>query len=86
MSERVLDPLTLLSAADKAGLLVPRIRDRVKLSCQDYHKLLEYLRLNWRKHGSIVDILDKEYDRETGLHSSKNLTHKIVWHRRPMST
>ena len=67
LSEKVLNPLTLLSAADKAGLLVPRIRDRVKLSFQDYHKLVEYLRLNKRKHGSIVDILDKEYNRKAGI-------------------
>ena len=61
MCDDILNPRSLLTAAEKAGQLVTRIRNRVELSAEEYHKLVEHLGQNRRKYGSIMDILDKEY-------------------------
>lgn len=61
MCDDLLNPRSLLTAAEKAGLLVTSIRNRVKLGAQKYHRLVEYLGQNRRKYGNIVDILEREY-------------------------
>ena len=70
MCDQVLNPKSLLSAAEKAGQLVTKIRDRVRLSVQEYHKLVGHLSQNRRQYGSIVDTLNTEYIRlgATGEH------------------
>ena len=70
MCEDLLNPRSLLTAAEKAGQLVAKIRDRVKLSAQEYHKLVGHLSQNRRQYGSIVDTLNTEYSRlgSTGKH------------------
>ena len=55
-----------LTPAQKAGQLVAKIRDRVKLSNQEFHKLVGHLSQNSRQYGSIVDTLNTEYSRLGG--------------------
>ena len=61
LSDEILKPTSMLSAAEKAGKLVTRIRDRVKLSVQEYHNLIDYFSDNKRKYGPIVDKLGLAY-------------------------
>ena len=61
MCDQVLNPRSLWTADEKAGQLVTKIRDRVKLSAQEYHKLVGHLSQNMRQYGSIVDTLNTEY-------------------------
>ena len=62
-----------LTPAQKAGQLVAKIRDRVKLSAQEYHKLVGHLSQNRRQYGSIVDTLNTEYSRLGASANSKEL-------------
>lgn len=55
-----------LHAADEAGLLVTRIRDRVKLDKLEYHKLMKYLNSRGKKYEVIVCKLTAEYRRLGG--------------------
>ncbi len=64
--EDVNNPKSLLSASEKAGLLVTGIKNKVKLNPKNYHKLLEYFHKDQRMYGDIADILDKEYHRQQG--------------------
>ena len=59
----VLNP-RLLSGYQKAGELVASIRNKVELSAQNYHTLMNHLRQSGKQYGSIVDILDREYSRQ----------------------
>ena len=68
MFQDLVNPRSMLSASQKAGQLVVRIRNRVKLSPKDYHKLVAHLRQSGKQYSSIMEILDREYSRlgETG--------------------
>ena len=68
MCDQVLNPRSLWTAAEKAGQLVAKIRDRVKH--REYHKLVSHFSQNWRQYGNIVDILNTDYSRlgGTGKH------------------
>ena len=59
--ENITGPTSRLSVADKAVILVAGIRDRVKLNPENYHKFIDHLRLNKRRHGDILAILEREY-------------------------
>ncbi len=61
--DEVLNP-RLLNDHQKAGELVTGIRNKVELSAQDYHTLLNHLRQSGKHYGSIVNILDEEYSRQ----------------------
>ncbi len=67
----VTNPKSLLSASEKAGLLVTGIKDKVKLNPKNYHQLMRYFHQNRRMYGDIADILDKEYLKQGG-----KLTHR----------
>ena len=62
----VTNPKSLLSASEKAGLLVTGIKDKVKLNPKNYHQLMRYFYQNRRMYGDIADILDKEYLKQGG--------------------
>ena len=66
MCDDLLNPRSLLTPAQKAEQLVAKIRDRVKWSAQEYHKLVGHLSQNRRQYGSIVDTLNTEYSRLGG--------------------
>ena len=59
----VLDARSKLNSHQKARKLVTGIRDRVKLSAQCYHTLLNHLHQGGRQYVAIVCILDQEYSR-----------------------
>ena len=59
--EDVRNPKSMLSASEKAGLLVTGIKDKVELNRKNYHKFVNHLRQNIRLYGDIVEILDNEY-------------------------
>ena len=54
----IIDPKSLLSRRDKSSLLVSGIRQKVALYPRKYHDIVDYLRLNSRKYGDIVNLLD----------------------------
>ena len=60
----VLNPRSMLNDHQKAGALVTGIRNKVELSAQNYHTLVNHLRQSGKQYGSIVDILDREYGRQ----------------------
>ncbi len=60
---------SLLSADEKAGLLVAGIKDKVKLNPKNYHKLMRHFRQDRRMYGDIADILDKEYHQQEQVHT-----------------
>ena len=59
----VLSPSTW-TKAQKAGELVTGIRNKVSFSPQHYSKLVEYLRGDRSKYGGIVDLLDREHQKQ----------------------
>ncbi len=59
--EDVNNPKSLLSASEKAGLLVTGIKNKVKLNPNNYHKLMRYFH---QDRGMYGDILDKEYRKQ----------------------
>ncbi len=61
--DEVLNP-RLLNEHQKAGELVTGIRNKVKLSAQDYHTLLNHLRQSGKHYKGIVSILEREYGRQ----------------------
>ena len=62
--DEVLKPRSVWTDHQKAGELVTGIRNRVELSAQNYHTLLNHLRQSGKHYRSIVKILDKEYSRQ----------------------
>ena len=56
-----LEPQSTYSSAEKATKLVLQIMSRVSLEPVNYYKLINYLRLDKRKYGDIVEVLDAEY-------------------------
>lgn len=61
--DEVLKP-SMWTGAQKAGLLVTGIRNKVSLSPQHYSKFVDYLRGDRSKYGGIVDLLDREYQKQ----------------------
>ncbi len=51
----------MLSASEKAGLLVTGIKDKVELNPKNYHKFVDHLRRYRRMYRDIVEIFDDEY-------------------------
>ena len=64
LRDDVMNPRSMLDEHEKAGVLVTRIMDRVKLSAHNYHTLLEHLRQRGKSYESIVKILNREYNRQ----------------------
>ncbi len=56
--EDVNNPKSMLSASEKAGLLVTGIKD---INPKNYHKFVDHLRQNRRMYRDIMEILDDEY-------------------------
>ena len=54
----VISPRSMLSVADKAGILVEGIRDKVRLNSNNYKKFIEHLVKNETRYGDILRILD----------------------------
>ena len=65
--DKVKNPISLLSDAEKAGLLVTGIKDKVKLNPKNYHKLMRHFHQDRRLYGDIADILDEEYRKQGGV-------------------
>ncbi len=65
--EDVNNPKSLLSASEKAGLLVTGIKNKVKLNPKNYHKLMRYFHQDRGMYGDIADILDNKYRKEGGV-------------------
>ena len=59
--EEIVNPNSTLSKRDKASILVKGVKNKVSLNANRYHEFLKHLRLNTRKYGDIVDILDSAY-------------------------
>ena len=57
----VLNPRSILTSHQKAGVLVTAIRDKVELSAKSFHAFLDHLRQSGKHYEAIVSILDKEY-------------------------
>ncbi len=65
--EDVNNPKSMLSASEKAGLLVTGIKNKVKLNPKNYHKLMRHFHHDRRLYGDIADILDEEYRKQGGV-------------------
>ncbi len=65
--EDVNNPKSMLSASEKAGLLVSGIKDKVELNPKNYHKLMRHFHQDRRLYGDIADILDEEYRKQGGV-------------------
>ena len=63
MCEQVLNQKSSLTAAEKAIQLVSSIRNRIRQSPQEYHKLVDHLEWNRKQYGCIVEALNTEYSR-----------------------
>ena len=61
--DEVLNP-RLLNDYQKATKLVTGVRNKVFLRAQSYHTFLNYLCRRGNHYGSIVKILDEEYNRQ----------------------
>ncbi len=79
ISERVyddvLDPRSMLSAADKAGLLVTGIRQKVKANSQYYSKLMTYFYGNSDKYVDIIQTLE-DHSASPALISTTTASHE----------
>ena len=64
MHQDILDTKSSKTDSEKSGELIAGIRNRVKLSVQSYHTLLQHLRQKGKYYESIVNILDEEYSRQ----------------------
>ena len=64
--DEVISPTSMLSATDKASILVEGIRDKVKLNPHNYYKFIEHLHKNETRHGDILRILDNKMNAEFG--------------------
>ena len=73
VSERVLDPQSMLSGEQRAGLLVKGIKRRVKLDSKSYHTLLEHFKKGGNLYRPIVGILEKAYSKLIRRQESQNI-------------
>ena len=62
--ERINDPLSALSADDKACVLVTEIKHRVELSSLNYHKIVSYMSQNEKKYEDILAHLKGKYSKQ----------------------
>lgn len=62
VQDDILNPRSMLSEHQKAGVIVTAIRNRISLSPQYYHILTEYLHQR-TFYECIANILDQEYRR-----------------------
>ncbi len=60
--DEVSNPKSLLSDQEKAGLVVTAIKRKVRLSSQNYQKLLVHFYCNKRVYGKIITILEETYN------------------------
>jgi len=67
--ETVVNPTSALSRREKASLLVGGVKNKVALKPERYHDFVKHLRLNARKYGDIVSILDATYGKLARLAS-----------------
>ncbi len=72
----VLDPRLMLSATDKAGMLVTGIRQKVKTNSQYYSKLMRYFYGNRDKYVDIIQTLEDSYSASPALISATTASHE----------
>ena len=73
--ESVDDQKSVLSDREKSSMVVKGIKNKVKYTPNNYYKLLEYLQVDERRHGNIVNILDEEYER-LGANATNSYRHR----------
>lgn len=66
-TERILNPVTLLTEEDKAGELVKMIRLRVSQDPSSFHILLHRLKLSGKLYMPIVQKLEEEFQKQMPL-------------------
>ena len=71
ISDDVSNPLSMLSPRKKAGLVVTAIKDKVRLSSQNYQRLLQYFCSNGRVYGDIITILEQAYKDQSSTEDGK---------------
>ncbi len=54
---------TRFGPQEKAGLVVTAIKNKVRLSSQNYQKLLDHFRSNKRVYGDIITVLEQAYNK-----------------------
>ncbi len=59
----VSNPKSMLSAQEKAGLVVAAIKNKVCLTSRNYQNLLKHFHTNERVYGDIITILEQEYNK-----------------------
>ncbi len=74
--DNVLDPRSMFSASDKAGLLVTGIRKKVKTNSQYFSKLMRYFYENKDKYVDIIQTLEDSYSASPALISATTLSHE----------
>ncbi len=57
------NPKLMLSAQEKAALVVTAIKNKVSLSSRNYQKLLDHFHTNERVYGGIITILEQTYNK-----------------------
>lgn len=63
--EKICNPESFLSEADKAGIIAKRIVNRIQQDSDDYHKLVHWFKLAGIHYQPIVNTLDAEYKRQS---------------------
>ena len=61
VAEKILDPVTLWTETEKAGELVKRIKQRLRLDPPSYRVLLEWLKQRGSRYRPILGILEAEF-------------------------
>ncbi len=59
----VINPKSMLSDQEKAGLVVTAIKNKVSLNSRNYQKLLDHFHSNERVYGDIITILEQAYNK-----------------------
>ncbi len=70
LHDDVLNPRSMLSEADKAGMIVEAIRDAVSLDKNMFHTLVAYLRTKGKYYASTVKNLTDEFAKLNGVNPS----------------
>ena len=74
----VLDPVSVFTDDDKAEKLLCCIRNEIKMSSEKYHQLVKQLRRNLPRYGTIVRILDQEFQRLGGKNAEDSEIGKFI--------
>ena len=69
--DSILNPVAVLTVAQKAQELVKLIKDRVELSSDSYRTLVAKFKLMGRRYEPIVKILEGEYAKQMQAHGKK---------------